>query len=251
MIPLRDLNPTRSATPVTWVIIAIAAAVFFFVQPRDGGESVEFLFEQATIPCEIVNAEPLTFDEIISGECDIATASPEAFPDKNVYLSLVTAIFLHGSILHLVGNLWILWIFGNNIEEDLGHVGFSAFYLGTGLAASIAHVVIHFDDTTPVVGASGAIAGVMGAYLVFHPTVRVVSIVPPLWFLPFPIPAAAYLVVWFGLQFLLANQDTNIAWEAHVAGFVAGVAVAIVMRSSGALGRRRRRLDRRIASRRT
>jgi len=234
---------------VTWAIIAIAAGVFFFVQPRSGQEAVEFLFEQATIPCEVAGFEPLTFDEINTGECDIATESPEAFPDKNVALSLIVAIFLHGGVMHLAGNLWILFIFGNNVEEDMGLVPYAAFYLVAGLAASMGHVLIHIDDTTPVVGASGAIAGVMGAYLVLHPKVRVVSIIPPLYFFPFKVPAALYLVVWFGLQFLLANQDTNIAWEAHVIGFVVGVAAALALRASGFVGRRRQRLDARAAHR--
>ena len=250
MLPLHDLNPTRSATPITWAIIAIAAAVFFLVQPRSGPDAVEFLFEQATIPCEISNLEPLTVDEINTGQCDIATASPEVFPDKNVPLSLLVAIFLHGSVLHLVGNLWILFIFGNNIEEDFGSLLYTAFYVAAGLAASIGHVVIHLDDTTPVVGASGAIAGVMGAYLVLHPKVRVVSIIPPLYFFPFRVPAALYLVVWFGLQFLLANQDTNIAWEAHVIGFGVGFVAAFALRASGFVDRRRQRLDARAAARR-
>lgn len=249
MLPLRDLNPTRSATPITWAIIAIAAAVYFFVQPQGGGESVAFLFEQATIPCEVASLEPLTIDEIETGRCNAETTSPEVFPDKNVPLSLLVAIFLHGGVLHLLGNLWILFIFGNNIEEDFGPLTYSVFYLVAGLAASIGHIALHIDDTTPVVGASGAIAGVMGAYLVLHPKARVVSIVPPLYFLPFRVPAALYLVVWFGLQFLLANQDTNIAWEAHVVGFVVGLVVAFALRASGFVDRRRQRVDARATRR--
>lgn len=249
MIPIRDLNPTRSSTPVTFLLIAAAAAVFFAVQPRSGAEAIEFLYERATIPCEVVAGEPLTVDEIATATCDDADPSPQPFPDKNVWLSLVVAIFLHGGVLHLVGNLWILWIFGNNVEEDLGHLGFALFYATAGLAASVAHVAIHVGDTTPVVGASGAIAGVMGAYLVFHPRAMVISIVPPLYFLPFPVPAAIYLLVWFWFQFLLADQATNIAWEAHVAGFVFGVGVALVLRLAGVTGRRRRRLEARYVRR--
>lgn len=243
MIPISDLNPTRSATPITWMIIFGAAAVFFLVQPRSGPESIEFLYERATIPCEVVSGEPLTIDEIRTGRCDASDNSPQPAPDKNVPLSLIVSLFLHGSIVHLVGNLWILWIFGNNVEEDLGWFGFAAFYASTGIAASIGHIVLHPGDTIPVVGASGAIAGVMGAYLVLHPGAWVVSIVPPLFFLPFPVPAVAYLAVWFALQFALANQDTNIAWEAHVVGFIAGFVIAAVLRANGVIRRRRARLD--------
>ncbi len=231
MLPIRDLNPTRRATYVTWLIIAVAAAVFVFVQPHSGPESTEFMYRQATIPCEIVQGEPLTVDEVSAGTCD-DDLDAQIAPDKQVYLSLLTSIFLHGSLLHLLGNLWILSIFGNNVEDDLGSTRFAGFYLVAGLAASVGHVILYRDSVTPVVGASGAIAGVMGAYLVLHPWARVVAIVPPLFFLPFRVPAAVFLTVWFGLQFLLANEDTNIAWEAHVVGFVFGVVVAATLRST-------------------
>ena len=173
-----------------------------------------------------------------SGECT-DDPGPAVAPGKNVYLSLLTSIFLHGSLLHLLGNLWILGIFGNNVEDDLGSIRYAVFYAGAGLAASVGHVALHAADTTPVVGASGAIAGVMGAYLVLHPWARVVSIIPPLFFLPFRVPAAVFLLVWFALQFALADQDTNIAWEAHVVGFAFGVVAALAMRPI--VDRRRRR----------
>jgi hypothetical protein len=142
---------------------------------------------------------------------------------------LLTAVFLHGGIGHLLGNLWVLWIFGNNVEDELGHVRYALFYLVAGLVASMGHVLANPSSTVPVVGASGAIAGVMGAYLVFHPRARVVSIVPPFFFLPFRVPAAVFLVVWFLMQFVLAGDDTNIAWEAHVVGFVFGAIAAVVV----------------------
>jgi membrane associated rhomboid family serine protease len=232
VLPIRDLNPTRRTTVVTWVIIAVAAAVYFFVQPHDAAGSTEFLYEQATIPCEIESGEALTVGEIRTGRCGDDTG-PQFDPGKRVYLSLVVAMFLHGGIAHLVGNLWMLGIFGNNVEDEMGSVAFIAFYLGAGLAASIGHVLAYPGDTTPVVGASGAIAGVMGAYLVFHPWARVVSIVPPLFFLPFAVPAVVFLGLWFALQFSLADADTNIAWQAHVVGFAFGALVALALRLSG------------------
>jgi membrane associated rhomboid family serine protease len=240
VLPIRDENPTRRPAVVTWLIVLLAAGVYLVVQPHSGSDGTRFLYEQATIPCEVLSGHPLTIEEITSGTCD-DVPGPELAPHKNVYLSLVVSVFLHGSLLHLVGNLWILWIFGNNVEDDLGSLGFLVFYLAAGIVASIAHVLIHSSDTIPVVGASGAIAGVMGAYLVLHPWARVVSIVPPLFFLPFRVPAALFLVIWFVLQFALANTDTNIAWEAHVAGFAFGVVIAIWLRSTGLISRRRAR----------
>lgn len=238
MLPVRDLNPTRHATPVTWLILGAAAAIYLFVQPRGGAAATEFVYEWATIPCEITGGEPLTIGEATSGNCGDEPGAPLA-PEKHVYLTLLTSIFLHGSLLHLLGNLWILWIFGNNVEDEFGSVRFGAFYLIAGIGASIGHVALHVGDTTPVVGASGAIAAVMGAYLVLHPWARVVAVVPPLFFLPFRVPAALFLALWFALQFALSGQDTNIAWQAHVVGFAIGLVVAVLMRSSGAATPRR------------
>ena len=238
MFPIRDDNPTRRLTVVTWLILLAAAGVYFFVQPHSGLEGTTFLYEQAAIPCEVSSGHPLTIDEIRSATCD-DIPGPELAPGKNVYLSLIVTVFLHGSLLHLLGNLWILWIFGNNIEDDFGSFRFALFYLVAGIAATIGHVMIYAGDTTPVVGASGAIAGVMGAYLVLHPRATVVSVVPPFVFLPFRVPAAFFLVVWLVLQFVFSSQDSNIAWEAHVVGFAFGFVVAAAVRSTGWVERRR------------
>ena len=229
MLPIRDLNPTTRKPFVNWLVIAAAALVFFAVQPRSDDQDVaEFMYAEATIPCEITTAQPLTVQEALTGTCG-RDSSPPAYPDKHVYLSLLTAVFFHGGIGHLLGNLWVLWIFGNNVEDELGHVRYALLYLVAGVVASMGHVLANPSSTIPVVGASGAIAGVMGAYLVFHPGARVVAIVLPLFFLPFRVPAAVFLVVWFLMQFLLAGGDTNIAWEAHVVGFVFGVIAAVVV----------------------
>jgi membrane associated rhomboid family serine protease len=230
MLPIRDDNPTHLTPFVNWTIIVVAALAFFVVQPGGELESLDFLYAQATIPCEVVTGEPLSRGEVESGEC-IRGGVP-IFADKSVGLSLVVSIFLHGGFGHLFGNLWILWIFGNNIEDEMGHVRYLAFYLVSGVVATLAHVVLQFGSTVPVVGASGAIAGVMGAYLVLHPAARVTSIIPPLFFLPFRVPAAVFLVIWFLGQFALAGGDSNIAWEAHVGGFVVGAVYAWRLRRS-------------------
>ncbi len=231
VIPLRDDNPTRRRSYVTWLIMAGAAAVFFLVQPSSEPDRTEFLYEQAAIPCEITSGAPLTFAEIEEDTCN-DVPGPQFAPGKNVLASLVVAMFLHGSIAHLLGNLWVFWIFGNNIEDETGHLPFVVFYLAAGVVALFAYVLLHPDGTVPVVGASGAIAGIMGAYLILHPYARVTVIVLPFFFLPFRLPAAVFLGVWFVLQFLLAGGDENIAWEAHVGGFVFGVVVAAVLRAT-------------------
>ncbi len=233
MIPLHDHNPTRGRSYVTWLIMAGAAAVFLLVQPLSEPDRTEFLYEQAAIPCEITSGAPLTFAEIDDDICNDAPG-PQFAPDKNVLVSLVVAMFLHGSLMHLIGNLWVFWIFGNNIEDETGHLPFAVFFLAAGLVALFSYVLLHPQDTSPIVGASGAVAGVMGAYLVLHPRARVTFVVLPLFFLPWRLPAAVFLVGWFLLQFLLATTTDNIAWEAHVSGFVFGVVVAALLRATAA-----------------
>jgi len=214
---------------MTALIVAGSAWVFFAVQPQSPEEGARFLYAEATIPCEVVTAQPLSLDEIRTGTCERSSGLP-AFATKSIALSLVASIFFHGSIGHLVGNLWVLWIFGNNIEDSFGAFRYLLFYLGTGLVATAGHVFMNPTSTIPVVGASGAIAGVMGAYLVLHPQARVRSIIPPLFFWPFDVPAVVFLLLWFAGQFALAGAETNIAWEAHVAGFVAGALYGAIRR---------------------
>ncbi|HET9770185.1 MAG TPA: rhomboid family intramembrane serine protease [Acidimicrobiia bacterium] len=237
VIPLRDDNPTRTKPVLTIVIIAVCIYVFAAVQPK-GGEAgeVEFLVEHAAIPCEVVHAEPISNN--LARQCDgqLETnlpASVEPFPDKNVWLALVVSMFLHGSWLHLLGNMLFLWVFGNNIEERLGVVGYAVFYLVSGVAAGLAHVATQPDSTVPVVGASGAIAGVMGAYLVLFPHARILTIIPLFIFLQFVyLPAFVVLIGWFVLQFF-TNPNTGVAVMAHIGGFVFGAGVALFLRVGG------------------
>jgi membrane associated rhomboid family serine protease len=229
MLPIRDENPTTTTPLVTLLLIGACIAVFFGVQPRGDTAEVRFLYEEAAIPCEIVTAQPLTVDEIQTGTCSRTTGQP-AFPTKGVFFAALASIFFHGGFLHLAGNMWVLWIFGNNIEDTLGHLRYLIFYLVSGILATAAHVVLNPTSTVPVVGASGAIAGVMGAYLVLHPRARVTAIVPPLFFIPFRVPAAVFLVFWLVGQFFLGGS--NVAWEAHVGGFIVGAVYARMVRRS-------------------
>ncbi len=236
VIPLRDDNPTRAKPVLTIVIIAACVYIFAFVQPRGTGEEVEFLARHAAIPCEVVHGDQISND--LSQECDGQLLIPglpgsmEPFPDKNVFLSVVVSMFLHGSWLHLAGNMLFLWVFGNNIEERLGPVGYAVFYLVAGVAASLAHIATQPDSTVPVVGASGAIAGVMGAYLVLYPRARILTIIPLFIFLQFVyLPAFVVLIGWFVLQFF-TNPNTGVAVAAHIGGFVFGVAVGLLLRGT-------------------
>ena len=226
MLPIRDINPTRITPVVTLALIAINLAVFFLFQMRGTAEEQqELIYERAAIACEVTTGAPLGIDEILDDVC-LPGAQAPIFPNKNVFLALFTSMFLHGGVAHVLFNMWFLWIFGNNVEEAFGHVGYLIFYLIGGLAATAAYVALNQDSTVPLVGASGAIAVALGAYAVLFPGRRVLSLVG--WFL-IPVPAAVFLAIWFGLQFV--GGQTGVAWEAHAGGFVFGAGVALLMRN--------------------
>jgi membrane associated rhomboid family serine protease len=250
VIPLKDDNPTRRFPVLTILLIVANIGIYFFVQEgpnefvaEDQTEQVEdllFNFENAAIPCEVVEGRPLTFDELEQtlrlndGEaCQDRPTGPEVFPDKNVWLSLLYSMFLHGGLLHLFGNMLFLWIFGTNIEDHMGIPRFVIFYLLGGLIASAAHIAVQPDSTVPVVGASGAIAAVMGAYLVWFPNAPIKTIII-FYFILFRDIAAKWLLgFWFVSQFFdVVNPNSGVAWMAHVGGFVFGALVALLVKTS-------------------
>jgi membrane associated rhomboid family serine protease len=241
VIPIKDYNPTRRFPVVTLVLIAINVGVYFFVQrPFDKTKSqAAFSYQVAAIPCEVVHGRPLTRDEVAqtvqnnnASACD-ATAGrsdPEVFPNKAVWLAIVYSMFLHGSLLHLGGNMLFLWIFGNNIEDRMGILGYIGFYLLAGLVAAAAHILVQPNSTVPVIGASGAIAGVMGAYAVLFPNVKIMSLIILVVLVFFrDIRAKWWLGFWFITQFF-TNPNEGVAWVAHVGGFVFGGLVALFLR---------------------
>jgi rhomboid family protein len=235
VIPLRDDNPTRTKPVVTLGLIIACVVVYFAVQPHTQGASQAFLYQYAAVPCEVTHGEPLS-DKLVS-ECDgtrVLAGSPldtePVFPRKSPYLAIVFSMFFHGSILHLGGNMLFLWIFGNNVEDRFGKGLYFIFYVVTGLVAAAAHILTAPNSVIPVVGASGAIAGVMGAYLVFFPRARVLTIIPIFIFIQFVyLPAYLVLGAWFLLQFL-TNVDSGVAVMAHIGGFVAGAGIALGLR---------------------
>lgn len=231
VLPLRDINPTTSTAFFTLILISACLYVFFGIQARDtpSGQQ-EFLYRRAAISCEIITGDPLTESEIVNSNCDSLPGQP-VFPEKEPLISVLTSLFLHGSIGHVLFNMWFLWIFGNNVEETFGRIRYLLLYLLGGIAATLAFVALNPNSTVPLVGASGAIAAVLGAYAVLFPAHRVLSLVG--WFI-IPVPAAIFLGVWFVAQFGLGG--TNVAWEAHAGGFVFGFLMAALLRRS--LGQR-------------
>jgi len=247
VIPLKDYNPTTRRAWITLGLIAVNVFVYFLVQPHGQGNvdpqsaaitEAKFTYEHAAIPCEVVHDRPLTVEEINLTLQGNETAcqnprppSPEPFPHKNVYLAVLYSMFLHGSLLHIGGNMLFLWIFGNNIEDRLGWIGYPIFYIVAGIVAAATQFAFQPNSTVPVIGASGAIAGVMGAYLVLFPRVRIrtlfiIVIIP----LIRDIPAAWLLAFWLVLQFFTA-PNSGVAWIAHVGGFLFGAVVTFPFRS--------------------
>lgn len=210
MIPLRDINPTERFAVVTFTLIILNVAVFVYELTL--GQMAGELFVQsfALVPAKLFARGP---------------ATSHAFP---VAATLFTSMFLHGGFLHIAGNMLYLWIFGNNVEDAMGRLRFILFYALCGLFAAYAHAYVNRLSTVPMIGASGAISGVLGAYLLLYPRARVVTLI----FFGFyvrtvQIPAMIVLGFWFVLQFLNAMLDSGsrggVAWYAHVAGFVAGM----------------------------
>jgi rhomboid family protein len=224
MFPYRDENETQRAPIITGVLIALNVLVWIFVQ---GAGSTLAL---ASSVCEL---------GLIPGELTLSLPAGTKFPmgDKLACLTdpgrqvshLITSMFLHGSWMHLLGNMWFLWIFGNNIEDSMGRLRFIVFYLLCGLAAAFGQVLTNPNSVIPMVGASGAISGVMGAYLILYPNVRVFAMVPLGFFLTsVALPAWVMLGYWFLIQFVsglvtIAGDMGGVAFWAHVGGFVAGV----------------------------
>ncbi len=158
---------------------------------------------------------------------------PAAVPE---WATMLTCVFLHGGLMHLAGNLWFLFIFGDNVEDRMGHFGSLVFYLSCGIAASLSHYLLSAQSTVPTIGASGAIAGVMGAYLLLYPRAMVVSLVPILFILQIlVIPAPVFLGLWFVIQLVQGTYSlgsmsvAGVAWWAHIGGFAAGFIVAKIL----------------------
>jgi membrane associated rhomboid family serine protease len=246
MIPLSDENPTLRRPVMTWALLAAIALVWLVLQ---GGGLDEFRLAASVcnyglLPGELTGQAPIGFDLPI-GRNLVCEVDNEPINK----LTPITSMFLHGSWGHLLGNAWFLWVFGNNIEDSMGPGRFRIFYLLCGLAAAAAHVFVAPASPVPTVGASGAISGVLGAYLVLYPTARVNML---FWFLIFirviPLPAWVVLIWWFAIQVLQGlpqlsqlrpDVSGGVAVWAHVGGFVAGVILVKLFENESLVAKRK------------
>jgi len=217
MFPIRDEIPSRRAPVVTWAIIVACVLVYGYQAflPEEGQRRLLYLF--GVVPARL---------------SDPAWAARVGFPPGGA-VSFLTSMFLHGGLFHLVTNMWSLWIFGDNVEDRMGRVRYGFFYLGCGLLAGLAHWIFNPLSTSPTIGASGAIAGVLGAYMRWYPRARVLTLIPIFIYPLFVnLPAIVFLGIWFVLQLfsgalsLGSSQAGGVAWWAHIGGFVAGFLLA-------------------------
>lgn len=219
MIPIRDTIPSRRVPFVLYGIIALNALAFFYELGLGPREIEVFFHRYGLVPVRYS-------DPRVSAHFGLAE---QAVP-------FLSSLFLHGGWLHILGNMWSLWIFGDNVEDWFGHAGFALFYLVCGVAAGLMHLFFNWGSPLPTIGASGAVAGVMGAYFLLYPRARILTLVPIVVFVTFvELPAFVFLGLWFLLQFLSGTAAAasggagGIAWWAHVGGFVAGAAIVFFL----------------------
>jgi membrane associated rhomboid family serine protease len=228
VFPIRDDNPTLGSSSVTVAIVALNALVWAFVQGL-GSEAalVKSVCELGAIPGELLGRiAPGTTVPLGPGIACVIDAQPH-------WSTALTHMFLHGGWFHLIGNLWFLWVFGDNVEDAMGHLRFIMFYLMCGIFAAVVHSWIMPTSELPLIGASGAVAGIISAYLILHPKVKIWVLA--LWRIPIKITAYWALGFWILAQFanLLIDTEESVAWGAHIGGLAAGAVLILFMRRRG------------------
>jgi membrane associated rhomboid family serine protease len=248
LFPLRDENPTVLFPVITMLLIIANVAVWVYFQGAGLNQSIlaGSVCRWGAIPGEIMGSVR-AYDAV-----RLAPGVPACEFGGITTGALFTSMFLHGGWMHLIGNMWFLWLFGNNVEDSMGHLRFLVFYIVVGLLAGLAHVLSAVDSPVPTVGASGAISGVMGAYLLLYPRVRIRTLfIFIIFFRIIPIPAWAVLIYWFAIQ-VLSGWATpvgggGVAFWAHIGGFIAGVVLVKFFENPVLVDARRRHLRLRAA----
>lgn len=235
LLPIGDDNQVRRTTPfVVYIIVAVNAVVFLLFQQATGTEAgAEFTYAYSVVPYEITNNVDLVAPVRLPG----GGAIPQFPGPTPIWLTILTSMFMHGGWMHIIGNMLYLWIFGDNIEDNFGHGRFLIFYLVCGVVASFSHILVDPNSVTPSLGASGAIAGVLGAYLIMFPRNRVRTLLP-LGFLWTTVELPAVVVLGFWIVIQIFSQYTasfkpgegGVAYMAHIGGFVAGLLLCLLFR---------------------
>jgi len=243
MFPLRDENPTLLTPYFTIALIAANVVIWLYVQGAGLSDVAlaESVCRFGAIPAELTGRTG-GYEGI-----DLGPGLPPCEFGGLTWGAMLTSMFMHGSWVHLLGNMWFLWLFGNNVEDSMGHLRFIVFYLLVGLGAALAHVFMELGSMIPIVGASGAISGVMGAYMLLYPHVRIQTLIILIVFLRIiAVPAWIILAYWFLLQFLsgtaTASGQGGVAFWAHVGGFVAGLLLVKLFENRTLVEARKRKL---------
>ena len=213
MFPIWDDTPTKKFPLTTVILIALNSMIFLY-QVSLGERFNEFIYSMGLLPFEITH------------HIDILPTGPSP-----IYLTIFSSMFMHGSVVHLLGNMLFLWIFGNNVEDYLGRKKFLFFYLICGISAAFTQILFNSDSTVPMVGASGAIAGVLGAYMVLYPRAKITTVIIIIFFIRLiKLPAIVVLGFWIIYQFLYGisslaatTGEGGVAWFAHIGGFICGI----------------------------
>ena len=242
MLPLRDNIPSRTFPTINYAMIALCTVCFLAQLVGLGDGRDELIEKYGMIPARIGHPDaeiPIPVERPQWSPGNVLAPGGFVLADKPPFapiFTLLTCIFLHGGWGHFLGNMWFLHIFGDNVEDRMGHLGYLIFYLLAGVAASLGHYLAAVNSGIPTIGASGAIAGVMGAYMVLYPRSMVMSLIP-LGFLTqiVAIPAPVFLGIWFVIQLLsgTAGSSEGVAWWAHIGGFVFGAAIAFLLKLTG------------------
>lgn len=235
MIPLKDDNPTNSTPIITYIIIGICVVVFLLEISSPNYSSGALFYSWGVIPASLVHNLQV----------------PEEIYRVPPMATLITSMFMHGGFMHLIGNMLYMWIFADNIEDELGKTKFIIFYILSGIAAALTQVYMNTESTVPMVGASGAIGGILGAYIVNHPRAKVLVLIPLGFFTQIiKVPAIFVLGIWFILQFVSSafssSSGGGVAYGAHIGGFIFG-AIAILFFNRGV----KRSIRKRSISRKT
>ncbi|TWT59480.1 rhomboid family intramembrane serine protease [Rubinisphaera italica] len=244
MIPLHDTIPSRSTPYVNYLLMA-SCTIAFLIQLSQPPGAPDLVERYGMIPARVshpdseVMVQEYRSAQLQPGRVELVErpAAPSAVAP---FLTLVTCVFLHGGWMHFLGNMLFLFIFGDNVEDCLGHIGYFLFYVGAGVLASLAHYLSMPESTIPTIGASGAIAGVMGAYFILYPHAKVMTLVPLfVIFFTVMLPAQVFLGIWIVFQLLQGTyslggtESSGVAWWAHIGGFLAGFLIVLSLRPLG------------------
>jgi len=229
VIPISDINPAKNIPIISRMFIIFSSLFFILFQPKNNIELINYFYKFAAIPCEVMNNLPIAANQFYNNNCNL---NPDIliFPEKNIFFSIFISLFFHANFLHILGNLWSFWIFGNNVEDKLGKIRFILFLTISGFISVVSHSFLNPLNINPIVGSSGIVSALMGAYLYLFPNAKLLVLVPFGVFFPTTIKAKFFMIFWLLSQFIIAIQSNNISWEAHLSGFVFGYFLLKILR---------------------